>query len=58
MTEKEQTDRFCHDLDNLVERYRNEYEMTYASVVGALHMKAWLMCQESTEQEHAEDDHP
>jgi hypothetical protein len=50
MTDKEQTDAFSDDLDKLVERYRQEFEMTYAQVVGTLHMKAWLMCAEANDR--------
>lgn len=47
MEEKEQTNAFADDLDRLVDRYRNEFDMTYASVVGALQMKIHLLCQEA-----------
>lgn len=51
MTEKEQTTAFANDLDSLVERYRVEFDMTYAAVVGTLQMKQWLMCREAAESE-------
>lgn len=54
MTDKEQTQAFADDLDRLVERYRSEFELTYAAVVGALHMKAHLMCAEAKDK--AEED--
>lgn len=47
MSDKEQTDAFADDLDKLVERYRLEFEITYAIVIGALHLKAHLMCAEA-----------
>lgn len=47
MTDKEQTDAFANDLDRLVERYRQEFEMTYAQVVGVLVMKTHLLCDEA-----------
>lgn len=50
MTDKEQTDAFADDLDNLVERYRQEFDMSYAQVVGVLQMKLWLLCDEASER--------
>ncbi len=47
MSEKDQTDHFAGDIDGLVDRYRSEYEMTYASIVGVLQMKIWLLCAEA-----------
>ena len=49
MTEKEQIDHFAKDLNRLVDRYRSEYELSYASVVGVLHMKIFSMCDEARE---------
>ena len=50
MTDKEQTDAFADDLDKLVERYRNEYEISYAQVIGTLQMKSWLLSSEADER--------
>ncbi len=50
MTEKEQTDAFADDLDKLVERYRQEFEVSYAVVIGTLQMKSWLLSQEASER--------
>jgi len=50
MTEKEQTDHFADDLDKLVDRYRSEYEITYASIVGVLQMKSHLLCEEASDR--------
>lgn len=47
MTDKEQTDAFANDLDKLVERYRQEFDMSYAQVVGTLEMKVHLLCDEA-----------
>src|SRR5687768_1848922 len=47
MTEKEQTDHFADDIDALVNRYRSEYDMSYAAVVGVLAMKMHLLCAEA-----------
>ena len=51
MSEKEQIDHFANDIDNIVERYRSEYEISYASVVGVLQMKIHLLCEEAGERE-------
>ena len=51
MSEKEQTYAFGHELDSLVDRFRSEFEMTYASIIGTLIMKANLLTSESTEEE-------
>lgn len=51
MTDKEQTDAFANDLDKLVERYRQEFEMSYAQIVGTLYMKNHLLCTEAEERE-------
>jgi hypothetical protein len=50
VTEKEQTDHLANDVDNLVDRYRSEYEMSYAAVVGVLQMKIHLLCDEASER--------
>lgn len=46
MSEKDQIKLFADDLDKLVDKYRNEFDLTYAAVVGALFMKAQLLCSE------------
>lgn len=51
MTEHEQITHLADDLDSLVERYRKEYDLTYASVIGALMMKVHLLCMEDTMEE-------
>lgn len=50
MTDKEQTDHFSNELDALVERFRNEYELSYSIVVGTLQMKIHLLCKEAQER--------
>lgn len=50
MTDKEQTFAFGHELDNLVDRFRSEFEMTYASIVGTLVMKTVLLCDEASNE--------
>lgn len=50
MSDKDQITCFGDDIDKLVKRYRNEFEMTYAGIVGVLHMKAHLLCSEAEER--------
>lgn len=50
MTEREQIEHFADEIDRLVERNRREYDMTYAAVVGVLHMKIYLLCAEAAER--------
>ena len=38
------------EIDRLVDRFRMEYEMTYAEAVGVLFMKAQLLCEEAEEE--------
>ena len=52
MDEKEQIKHLRDDLERLIQRYRSEYEITYASVIGVLHVTAF----ELLYQAHAEDD--
>lgn len=49
MTESEQVSQFADEVDKLVERFRIEYDMSYASVVGVLHMKTHFLCREAEE---------
>lgn len=51
MSDNDQIKAFADELDNLVERYRKEFDITYAGVVGALTMKAHLLMSEAEDQE-------
>lgn len=51
MSDQEQIFAFADDIDQLVQRYRDEFEMTYAAVVGVLFMKAQLLCSEAEDRE-------
>ncbi len=51
MTDPEQTTHFANEIDALVDKYRNEYDITYASIVGVLQMKIHLLCEEAEERE-------
>lgn len=47
MTEKEQIQALADDLDRLIERYCNEFELTTASAVGVLMFKVHLLMVEA-----------
>lgn len=49
MTEREQIQHLRDDIAKLIERYRKEYDLTYASVVGVLHITAFELLQEGTD---------
>lgn len=51
-----QIDHFSNDLDRLIERYREEYDLTYGEMVGALQFRAFLLMQEAYNVEQDEDD--
>lgn len=55
MTPNQQITAFSDDLDNLVDRYRREFDLSYAAVVGVFFMKAHLLCAEAVEED---DDQP
>lgn len=48
MSHNDQTNDFADDLDKLVERYRQEFEITYVQVVGCLHLKIHTLCAEAS----------
>lgn len=54
MSDGEQITHFADELDKLVDRFRSEYEITMAGVVGVLHMKAHLLCEEASRSEEEE----
>ena len=51
MTDKEQTEAFADDLDKLVQRYCDEFDLSYAQAIGVLYMKAWLLMRDASERE-------
>lgn len=54
MTEREQIEHFADELDKLVQRFRGEYELTYASITGCLNMKIFTLHRE-VEKMHEEE---
>lgn len=49
MNESEQVTHFADDIDKIVDRYRDEYDISIASAVGVLQMKIHLLCREAEE---------
>lgn len=52
----DQTTHFANDLEALITRYRHEYEITYAQLVGVLQIQMFLLCQETAERSDEQDD--
>lgn len=56
MTDNEQIDHFAKDVNALVDRYRKEFDLCYASAVGVLQMKIYSMCDEAKENSEEENE--
>jgi hypothetical protein len=50
MTPESQTAHFANDLERLINRYRDEYDMTYSNMVGVLHIQTHLLCREMADR--------
>jgi len=50
MKSPDQVTAFSTDLDSLVERYRREFDLSYAELLGCLQLKLFLMTRECAEQ--------
>lgn len=48
--ENEAITHFGNEIDKLVERFRMEYEIAYASVIGVLFTKAHIMVNEAMDR--------
>lgn len=51
MDHAEQIDSFTNDLESLVNRYRQEYTMTYAAMIGVLVIEVDRLAAEANEPE-------
>lgn len=51
MNDKQQINAFAEEIDRLVDRYRKEFDLSYASVIGVFFMKAQILCSESEEKD-------
>lgn len=47
MKDKDQITHFANDFDNLIGRYRQEYDITFAAVVGVLEIQKHLLLREA-----------
>lgn len=45
-----QTEMLSNELDALIERFRHEYDITYAEMAGVLQMKIFLLNREAEER--------
>lgn len=55
MDENPSVTALCNDLDRLFNRYRDEFDVSYAEIIGVLHMKMHLLCEESIDVADEED---
>ena len=60
MTHEEQVTAFEFDIEALIQRYSQEFDLDYPSVIGILQMQVVALCNESREPlEHFdEEDEP
>lgn len=56
MTPSEQIERLSDEIDALIGRYRDEYDLTYAAVIGVLFAKAHFLCEEAKNQAGEEEE--
>lgn len=56
MPPNDQTTHFANDLERLINRYRDEYDITYAQLVGVLHIQSFMLCREAEERSKPEED--
>jgi hypothetical protein len=47
MDESQQITHFANDLDALINRYRSEYDLSYASIIGVLFARMHYLCDEA-----------
>lgn len=61
MTSREQLKAFSNELDKLVDRFGEEYDLSYAQIIGTMQYKVHLLCEqageESEEEEEEENEH-
>jgi hypothetical protein len=51
----EQVQQFADELDKMVNRFRSEYDISYAAVVGALMFRIHTLMVEAQEKANEED---
>lgn len=55
MKQKEQIEHLANELDALIGRFSEEYDLSYAAVIGVLHMKIHLLEKQAIEEEEQEE---
>ena len=51
MTQERQQDAFALDLGRLVDRYATEFQLTYASIIGALELQKVKLANQALKDE-------
>lgn len=54
-TQDEQASQFGHELDKVIDRFRDEYDISYAAMIGALYFRAHSLANELEEIERDEE---
>jgi len=54
MTQEEQVEAFTFELDNLIDRYTQEFDLTLASVIGVLECMKLEIWDDSKGEQYAE----
>lgn len=47
MSDQSACENLGDEIDRVIDYFREEFDITYAEVIGTLHLKAWLLCQET-----------
>lgn len=55
MDENLQITAFEDEIEKVIHRFRHEYQIPYASLIGSLHLKAHELCQEAFEVSEEDD---
>lgn len=50
MNSTDQGNAFSDELDKLIERFRQEFDLDFGQVIAALQMKSWLLMQEAAKR--------
>ena len=58
MTEAEQVQHFCDELDRLVDRCASEFDLPYASIIGALQIKIHNLCVDCNSPDDDDEERP
>lgn len=56
MTDSQQIEHFADSLDQLIDRHRSEYDLSYAAVIGVLEMKIHSLLHESEEAQESDNE--